>query len=143
MKALIDTNVILDALMAREPFNKAAEEIILLSAEGKISACITASSVTDIYYILKKHMKQEELVRQTILKLMTIIDVLDVTGSDCEKACALPMENYEDALHAYCARRHKVDCIVTRNLKHFKGSPINAMQPGELLKTVGGTFSML
>ena len=136
MKALIDTNVILDALMEREPFNTAAKEIILLSAEGKISACITASSVTDIYYILKKHMKQEKLVRQAILKLMAIVDVLDVTGSDCEKACALPMEDYEDALHAYCAKRHKLDCIVTRDLKHFKGSPVNAIAPDELLKTV-------
>ena len=46
------------------------------------------------------------------------------------------MEDYEDALHAYCAKRHKVDCIVTRDLKHFKSSPINAMTPDELLKTI-------
>ena len=136
MKALIDTNVILDALMRREPFNRAAEEIIVLSAEGKINACITASSVTDIYYILKKHMKREEPTRQAILKLMAIVNVLDVTGSDCEKACALPMDDYEDALHAYCAKRYKIDCIVTRDLKHFEGSPVNAMKPDSFLKTM-------
>ena len=136
MKALIDTNVILDALMGREPFNTAAEEIIILSAEEKISACITASSVTDIYYILKKYIKQVKLARQAILKLMTVVNVLDVTGSDCEKACELPMEDYEDALCAYCARRHKVDCIVTRDFEHFEGSPVEAMKPDVFLKIV-------
>jgi len=136
MKALIDTNVILDALMSRAPFNVAAEEIILLSAEEKISACIIASSVTDIYYILKKHMKRAEPARQAILKLMAIVDVLDVTGSDCEKACALQMEDYEDALVAYCARKHKADSIVTRDLKHFEGSPVRAISPDDFLKTV-------
>jgi len=136
MKALIDTNVVLDALMRREPFNIAAEEIIVLSAEKKINACITANAVTDIYYILKKHMKRAEPARQAILKLMAIVDVLDVKGSDCEKACALPMEDYEDSLQAYCAKRHKADCIVTRDLKHFKGSPVNMMKPDDFLKNL-------
>ena len=136
MKALIDTNVILDALMRRTPFNTVAEEIILLSAEGKISACIIASSVTDIYNILKKHMKRTEPARLAILKLMSIVDVLDVTGFDCEKACALQMEDYEDALIAYCAKKHKADSIVTRDLKHFEGSPVKAIAPDDFLKTV-------
>ena len=136
MKALIDTNVILDALMSREPFNKFAEEIIMLSAKGKISGCITASSVTDIYYILRKHIKQAEIAKQEILKLINIFSVLDVTGLDCEKACALPMKDYEDALNAYCAKRHKANYVITRDLKHFEGSPVSAISPSDFLKIV-------
>ena len=62
------------------------------------------------------------------------INVLDVTGMDCEKAFELPMSDYEDALLEYCAKRHKVDSIITRNTKHFIGSPVKAVQPEDFLR---------
>ena len=46
------------------------------------------------------------------------------------------MTDYEDALLAYCARRHRVDYIITRNVKHFAGSPIVATLPGDFLETL-------
>lgn len=116
MKVLIDTNVILDAVMARAPFNTADEAIILLAAAEKIQACITASGVTDIYYILRKQMRDGEQAKLAVRKLMAVITVLDVTGADCEKALDLSMNDYEDALLAQCARRNKASCIVTRDI---------------------------
>ena len=65
--------------------------------------------------------------------MITVVTVLDVNGMDCEKAFDLPMSDYEDALLAFCGKRHKMDCIITRNLKHFEGSPVKAMQPDEFL----------
>ncbi|WP_370636889.1 PIN domain-containing protein [Gelria sp. Kuro-4] len=51
------------------------------------------------------------------------------TGSDCERALTLPMSDYEDALLAACAKRNRLDLIITRNLKDFTGSPVKAMAP--------------
>ncbi len=65
---------------------------------------------------------------------MAIFDILDVTGIDCEKAFELPISDYEDALLAHCAKRHKVEWIVTRNPKDFEGSPVKIINPGEVLK---------
>ena len=134
MKLLIDTNIILDALMNRTPWAKAAQDIILAVAEEKAEGCITASSFTDIHYLLRKNLKDKEKTKQTLLGLLTVVNVLDVTGSDCEKAFDLPMSDYEDALLATCGKRHKADYIVTRDLKHFEGSPVEVIQPDELLK---------
>ena len=134
MKLLIDTNVILDALLTREPFYEDAEKVILACAEEKVSGYITASSVTDIYYVVNKELRSPDAAKQALLKLLTLVDVLDVTGTDCEKAFELPMPDYEDALLAYCGKRHKVDLIVTRNDKHFVGSPVKVILPEELLK---------
>jgi predicted nucleic acid-binding protein len=133
MKLLIDTNIILDACQAREPWNKTAEMIILACAEEKVAGCITASSVTDIYYILKKDLRSADQTKQTLLKLLALLDVLDVTHADCEKAFELPMSDYDDALLACCGKRHKVDLIVTRNPKHFEGSPVKVVSPDMLL----------
>ncbi|HBU11806.1 MAG TPA: DNA-binding protein [Clostridiales bacterium] len=134
MKLLIDTNVILDACLSRAPWNESAEKIILACAEEKAIGCITASSITDIYYILRKTLQSSEQAKQAILKILAIFDVLDVTGLDCEKAFELPIPDYEDALLAHCAKRHKVEWIVTRNPKDFEGSPVKIINPGEVLK---------
>ncbi|MDF9408095.1 PIN domain-containing protein [Pelotomaculum isophthalicicum JI] len=134
MNVLIDTNVILDALVSRAPFNESAEKLFFLTAENKITACITANSVTDIYYLLHKHLHDNTQCRQALLKLFTLFKILDVTGSDCEKALEMPMPDYEDALLAACAKRGKVDCIITRNQKDFSVSPVKALSPEDFLK---------
>jgi len=134
MKLLIDTNIILDALMRREPWAESAQAIMLAVAKEKVEGCVTASSFTDIHYILRRQIKNNEQTRQALLGLLAVITVLDVTGSDCEKAFELPMKDYEDALLAYCAKRHKMDLIVTRNMEHFEGSPVKAITPEDMLK---------
>jgi len=134
MKLLIDTNVILDACLSRAPWNVNAEKIILACAEEKAIGCVTASSVTDIYYILSKELRSADQAKQAVLKIITLLDVLDVTGTDCGRAFDLPMQDYEDALLAYCAKRHRADLIVTRNPKHFEGSPVKIISPEDILK---------
>ena len=132
MRLLIDTNVILDALMAREPWAASAQALLLAAAEEKTEACITASTMTDLYFLLRKHLRDYEKVKQTLLGLIASITILDVSGTDCEKAFTLSMSDYEDALLACCGKRHKADYIVTRNKKHFAGSPVKTISPDEL-----------
>ena len=136
MKLLIDTNIILDAMMNREPWAQSARDIMLAVAEEKVEGCITASSFTDIYYLLRKHLEDKKQTKEALLSLLALVNILDVTGADCEKAFDLPMADYEDALLAHCAKRHKVDRIITRNLRHYQGSPVKAVNPDEILKSL-------
>jgi len=136
MRILIDSNVILDALMAREPWVKQAGDILVASAEEKITGYITASMVTDIYYIIHKHLKSREQAKMALVKLLAILDVLEVTGSDCEKALESELSDYEDAVVVTCAKRHKIDYIVTRNVKDFKKSLVDILAPDELLEKI-------
>jgi len=136
MNVLIDTNVVLDAMLSRSPFAEAAQKLFIMAAEEKINAYVTASSITDIYYLLHKHLHDHERCGQVIFKITKIFSILDVTGSDCKKALELPMSDYEDALLAACARRGKMECIVTRNVEDFGGSPVRAVLPDDFLKSV-------
>jgi predicted nucleic acid-binding protein len=135
MNVLIDTNVVLDAMLSRSPFAEAAQKLFIMAAEEEINGYVTASSITDIYYLLNRHLHDNERCRQEIFKLIKIFGILDVTGSDCEKALELPMADYEDALLAACARRGKMECIITRNVKDFGGSPVRAVLPDDFLKS--------
>jgi predicted nucleic acid-binding protein len=134
MRALIDTNVLLDALTGREPWNAAAEKIVIAAADESFTALMTASSVTDIYYLIRKHTQDKDKAKREMMKLFEIIDILEVNSSDCVKAFELSMPDYEDALQAQCASRNMADCIVTRDKKGFKASPIPAVSPQDFLK---------
>ncbi|GHU75428.1 DNA-binding protein [Clostridia bacterium] len=134
MNVLLDTNIVIDALENREPFNRAAQDIILLAAEHKIDAHVTATSVTDIYYLLRRHLKDRNNTREAVRKIIMLLPVLDVTASDCDLAFDLSMHDYEDAVLAQCAKRHKVDCIVTRNEKDYVNSPVTSIHPDVFVK---------
>jgi len=136
MRILIDTNVLLDAMMKRQPWAQSAQDILIVVATGKAEGCITSSSFTDILCLLRKHLKDKNQVKKTLSGLFALVNVLDVTGVDCKKAFDLPMPDYEDALLACCGKRHRVDCIVTRNIKHFDGSPLAVTTPEEFLKGI-------
>jgi predicted nucleic acid-binding protein len=131
MNVLIDTNIILDALMGRAPFNVLAERLFVALAEDKLKGHITASSVTDIYYLLNKHIHDTAKSREALSKLFSLFDILDVTQTDCEKALTLPMSDYEDALIVTCAKRRKVELIITRNPSDFKNAPVSVVTPDD------------
>ena len=121
------------SVTSRTPYDASAERIFLFVAEEKLNAFITASSVTDIYYLLQKHLHDQYQAKQVLMKLFSLFEVIDVTGSDCEKALSLPMKDYEDALLATCARRRKLDLIITRNLKDFADSPVKVIALDDFL----------
>ena len=133
MNVLIDTNVILDAGLNRIPFNASAQKILLLVADEKVNASITASSVADIYYFLKRDYLDSDRAKEMLINFFNIFEVIDVTKSDCEKALSLPMDDYEDALLATCAKRKRIELIITRNLKDFAESPVKAISPDDFL----------
>ncbi|ABB15010.1 MULTISPECIES: PIN domain-containing protein [Carboxydothermus] len=133
MNVLIDTNVILDVLGKREPFFQHSTSILMLAAKNKISASITANSLTDLHYLLKKYLKNNEQIKNALKSLIEILDIVDITKNDCLKAFDLPMDDYEDALLAFCAKRVKADYIITRNIKDFLNSPVNPITPEDFI----------
>jgi predicted nucleic acid-binding protein len=135
MKILIDTNVILDALTGREPFREAAEQILLLAAEGKTKAYITANSVTDIYYLIRKHLSSSEKAKEQLLKLTGAIGILDITEKDCLNGFTSPVPDYEDAVLSVRAKRAKMNYIVTRDLKHLEKASVPVLSPEDFLKS--------
>jgi predicted nucleic acid-binding protein len=135
MKAVIDTNIVLDILAHREPFFEQSQLVMQLVAEGKVEGSITANTITDIYYVLRKHLDNETL-RTALRGLMELLEVVDVTGVQCLAALDLIVKDYEDALLACCAKSWEADYIITRNVKDFTHSPVKAMSPNDFLRTV-------
>ena len=134
MKVLLDTNIVVDILSKRKGY-KESLQILKYCELGKITGCVSVITVTDIMYILRKHISPAD-VRNAVQALLLILDVEDILKSDISAAFASNMKDFEDALQSSCARRIKADYIVTRNIKDFETSDIPALLPEKLLEEV-------
>lgn len=137
----IDTNVVLDKLQKREPWSDAADKIFLLVANKKINASINCSSVTDIYYIYGRE-KGKAIARQAITYLSKLLDFITVDKNDCNKALSSEVDDFEDALLSVCAKKVNAKYIITRDIKDFAKSKVEAITPEEFcesfMKSING-----
>ena len=129
----MDTNVIIDALTSREPWNKSAEKIFLMGANHFVDLYITASSATDIYYLLRKYIKDTAQSKQIMSKLYSLIGILDVTAANCVEALASPISDYEDAVLEKVALSKEMDYIVTRNIKDYEAGTVKTILPDDFI----------
>lgn len=133
MKVLIDTNVLLDVLCAREVFLESSLRIWKYCETNKIEGYISALSVPNIVYILRKELTPER-TEEVINQLLLIFKVCELKAADLKKAAAMQHTDFEDALQMVGAARINADYIVTRNIRDFLVSKVYALTPAELLE---------
>ena len=136
MKALLDTDVILDFFFDRKPFSDDAAIILSRCEKGELKACVTPVIVSNVYYLLRRTAKHEKVIGK-LRKLLTILDVLPVESQTVLQALDADFKDFEDALQHFAALNSgKVDVIVTRNIKDYKNSKIAVMTPGSFVKLI-------
>jgi predicted nucleic acid-binding protein len=133
MKAVIDTNVIIDALADRVPFSTDAQNVLLKASAYVFDAVITSNTVTDIYYLLHKAFADSEKVKKILNQLFVSISIISVEESDCKKALLSGVSDYEDAILSESALRNGVDYIITGNIRDFINSNTKAILPADFL----------
>ncbi len=136
MKVLFDTCVLIDSIENRHPYSDFSNELFLKAASGEIEGFITANSVTDIFYIIRKHIGDNKKARSTLSQLLSFFSVIDTTESDCRQAVFSEMSDYEDAVLAESGIRTLMDYIVTRNNRDFLGSRIKVVSSEELVSLI-------
>lgn len=134
IKALIDTNIFLDVFLEREGFYEDSKAILKLCEDGSIKGFITASSITDIFYILRKGLHDSEAAYEYLGAVLYIAKVLPVTEDDVITAYSRKAPDFEDCLLSVCAESFGCNMIITRNTKDFSGFNIPAMEPNEFLQ---------
>jgi len=136
MNVLIDTNVILDLLIKREPFYENAARIRLLSEKGYINSYISASAVTDIYYIAKKELNDKDAVIELLSTLLMTTNIAAVTETSIHEALGLKWDDFEDAVQYVVGQNISADYIITRNARDFADSHIDIISPEAFLEKV-------
>lgn len=98
MRLLIDTNVVLDVLLKRQPFFETAGDVLKLCERDDIQEYVSASAVTDIYYIANKMMKDKPAVRSMLNKLFQVVSIAAVSEDEIVHALALEWNDFEDSV---------------------------------------------
>ena len=133
MRLMIDTNIILDVLLRRDPFFTDSKEVLKLCEERRIQGFISASAITDVFYITRKALGSVEDTYRVINAVLNIVRILTVTNTDVLNAFQVKARDFEDCLLATCAKSNKCDGIVTRNQKDFADFGIALYSPEELI----------
>ncbi len=133
MKILVDTCVIIDALQDRRPFSHFAQQIFIEVAKRTVTACISAKSVTDIYYLTHRQTHSDSQTREILRKLFSLFEVVDTLGIDCQNAVSSQIGDYEDAVMSETAFRNSVDYIVTRNEKDYSKAKVPVLSPADFI----------
>ena len=135
MKVLIDTNVILDVLCNRKDFLDDSLKIFKLCEVKKISGYISALTIPNIVYIMRKELNSEK-VKEVIENLTLIFEIVDLKSEDLKRASIIDFKDYEDAIQSVQASRIKANYIITRNVKDYNNSKVTAIKPSELLERI-------
>lgn len=136
MKLLIDTNVILDVLLDRKPFSDTAVKVLALSEQNKFYGFVSASAITDIYYIANRALKDKQAVRLLIQNLLNVVSIAGVADKEIRKALELEWGDFEDSVQYSVAVMNQMEGIITRNPKDYKDSQVRILLPEEILEII-------
>ena len=132
MRVLLDTNIILDVLLDREPFVTDAQALFEAIESQSVEGYVTATTLTDIFYIVRKS-KGIQTAKEAVSRILTTMKICPVNRRILQAALSSNLSDFEDAVQLVCATSLNLDAIVTRDRPHFAGSTIPIFSPGELL----------
>jgi len=137
---LLDTNVVLDVILARSPWD--AEAVLLLDtiARGRASGWIASHALTTVYYIVEREKGRSAAVT-AVGDLLQLVGVVPLDTADFQRALAMGLGDYEDAVQAAACLRIGADFLVTRNARDFKGAPVEPRSAGEVIAFLAGSES--
>jgi predicted nucleic acid-binding protein len=133
---LIDTDVILDFFLDREPFSENAAAILSMCEKNERAGFVTPVIISNVYCILSQENKQEKVLDK-LKNLLLIIDVLVIDKTTILVALNSHFKDFEDALQNFTAELNgAIDLIITKNTKDYKKSQIGVMSPVAFLKII-------
>ncbi len=127
-RILFDVNVVLDVLLDRKPHAEASAAAWAAIETGMAEGLLAAHAVTTIHYLVRKETGAAKAKRITSA-ILQVFGIAAVDGAVIQEALQLSCPDFEDAMTAAAARLTGCECIVTRDPKGFRGSPVRPLTP--------------
>lgn len=129
-KIFIDTNILLDVVLRREGFFEPAAAVWADCESRKIRGYVSAISLNNMHYIMRKRVEPEAALEYVRL-VLNVFAVVPLDEALLRLAVDLPQKDFEDAIQTFSAVRAKTDCIVTRDRAHFSNDYMPIVSPAE------------
>lgn len=132
MRVMVDTNVILDVWLSREPYWKESARLIANIECRKLRGFLCPTSVTTLNYLGKKVLGEKH-ARELLKKLLNIFEIGVLSPEVFRQALESDVTDFEDAVIEAVSIANKVDIIASRDLKDFRKSKVPVMEPSQIL----------
>ena len=132
MKILINANIALDVLLKRHPYYIPGMQILGLS-KGGAELFVSASTITDLYYIINKQLSDKKAAINLIKNLLISVNIAAITNNEIYRAIDLEWNDFEDAVQYAAGETILMDYLVTRNTTDFMHADIPVVTPDEML----------
>ncbi len=137
----IDTDVIIDFIIDRQPFSREAAQVFTLIDQKKVKGYTSALCYSNLYYVLSKYASHKKVITM-LNELSELVGILKVDDDIIKASLASDFKDFEDAIQYYTAQEYKrIDVIITRNIKDYKKSSLPVMTPETFMKTYEQTAS--
>jgi predicted nucleic acid-binding protein len=131
LKIHLDTDVIMDVITARHPWAEKSGEVLNWSQRHPMSGSIAWHSLANLLYLTSAS-------GEFLTDLTRFLRISPVENTDFDMAMRLNLPDPEDAMQVACALRHQAQFIITRNKRHYRNSPVQALTPAEFLRQLPG-----
>jgi predicted nucleic acid-binding protein len=128
LRVLLDTNIVIDVALDRDPFFTASEQVVRLAELNRIEGYISASTFGDLYYVIRKA-KGNDWTLEFLKRLATFCQVAAVDQTVITMAFASGIKDFEDAIQYSTAIANNLEAIVTRNPQDFPTGNIQIFTP--------------
>ena len=127
-RVLVDINVVLDVLLAREPHAPSSTACVAVVESGKVEGFLSGHAVTTIACLVGRARGALE-ARKAVHDLCAIFAIAPVDERVIRRAIALSLADFEDAVTAAAAEACGCTAILTRDTAGFRESPVLAQEP--------------
>lgn len=135
MRLLFNTNIILDIALMRTPHYNDSASVFRKADNKLVYGFVTATTITDIYYIAKKE-KGHQIAIEFISNLLQFTDVIGIDREIIIDSLSSKFTDFEDAIQSIASSYNNIDYIITRNTKDFSDSVIKAISPSDFLNLI-------
>ena len=128
IKALLDTNIVIDFLNQREPFYEQARLLMIAGRVGEFDLWISSSLIPE--------------TRERIQGLRTFVSVFAVSEREIDRMIASSWKDPEDRLLFEVALSIQADYIITRNKEDFESSLVRVLDCDDFFTWLRTDFNL-
>jgi predicted nucleic acid-binding protein len=135
IRVLLDTNIVLDVLLNRMPWQAEAERVLQEVQTGHVSCAVSSLTIANVFYIGRRQVGVVR-ARQIVRLCLAAFEILAINRQTLEEADRVSGPDFEDDIQIAAATIAKVDAILSRDPAGFGKSAIPVLSPHQFLATL-------
>ena len=134
MKVIVDTNILIDFLAAREPFAEEAMALFQLADNDEIELMVSDLTIINTIYILRRMHYGLSEIYDSLDNIRPLLTITSMGATVVDRCLQHRSDDFEDEMQYFSAIDANADYIITRNKKDFDFGDSAVMTPQEFFK---------